>query len=70
MIHETAGNNPMPQRFAAAATIYGYEVIATDTGRSVGFEREDRREANGIAQSLNRAAMQSHRALASALRGA
>jgi hypothetical protein len=55
--------------FGYTPTIMGYEVIALDTGRSMGFQRETPREANGIAQSLNAAARVSPQALARALRG-
>lgn len=55
--------------FAAAATLNGFEVIDTETGRSLGFERDTIQSANGIAQSLNNALAESPKALTRALRG-
>jgi len=54
--------------FAAASTLTGFEVIDTETGRSLGFERESFMSAHGIAQSLNNAKLEGPRALARALR--
>jgi len=56
------------QRFAAAATIDGYEVIDVETGRSLGFERPARNQANGIAQQLNLVATGGPQAIARFLR--
>lgn len=56
-------------QFGCRPTLEGYEVVALDTGRPMGFRRESRREANGIAQSLNAAARISPAALIRALRG-
>lgn len=61
-------SRPRRALFAAEATIDGYDVIDTQTGRPMGFLRATRREANGVAQSLNNAAAQSARALNRALR--
>lgn len=58
----------LPQRFVAQATISGYDVIDAETGRPMGFERDERRAANGIAQQLNLALKAGPRALAYALR--
>lgn len=58
---------PMPQRFGTLPTINGYEVVDMATGRSLGFERPTRNSANGIAQSLNRAALSGSRELSRAL---
>lgn len=54
--------------FQAASTLTGFEVIDTETGRSLGFERDTLASANGIAQSLNNAVQEGPRALARALR--
>lgn len=54
--------------FEAEPTIDGFDVIDVVTGRPMGFLRETRREANGIAQSLNNAAMNGPGALNRALR--
>jgi hypothetical protein len=57
----------MPQRFGYGRTLTGFEVIDNATGRPVGFERDTAQEANGVAQSLNRAALSGPRTLAAAL---
>ena len=63
-----AGPRTTPPVFGYLPTLEGYEVVALDTGRPMGFERETRREANGIAQSLNASARMGPQALARALR--
>ena len=45
------------QLFTYERTVAGtFQVIAADTGRPMGFERDTAQSANGIAQSLNAAA--------------
>lgn len=64
-----AANKPPQARFEAAPTIDGFCVIDSATGRPMGFDRDTRREANGIAQTLNNVARSGKRgALARALR--
>jgi hypothetical protein len=58
---------PMPQRFGYAPTLSGFEVVDNVTGRTLGFERDTPQSANGIAQSLNRAALLGPRELSRAL---
>jgi hypothetical protein len=65
--HSVQTRVAMPQRFGYARTLSGYEVIDNESGRPVGFERNTATSANGIAQSLNRAALAGPRALAAAL---
>jgi len=48
---------PTRERFGITRTCAGtFEVIALDSGRPMGFERETAQSANGVAQSLNQAA--------------
>jgi hypothetical protein len=54
------------REFRAAATLTGWEVVDGE-GRSLGFERDTLASANGIAQSLNNAALEGPRALCRAL---
>lgn len=54
------------REFRAAPTLTGWEVVDGD-GRSMGFERETAQSANGIAQSLNNAALDGPKALCRAL---
>jgi hypothetical protein len=60
---------PRVPLFEAEPTIEGFDVIDVQTGRPMGFPRETRREANGVAQTLNNvAASGKPGALARALR--
>jgi hypothetical protein len=55
--------------FGFGRTMDGFEVIALDTGRPLGFEYETAQQANGKAHQLNLiAASGDGRALARALR--
>jgi hypothetical protein len=54
------------REFRAAPTLTGWEVVDGE-GRSLGFERETLASANGIAQSLNNAALDGPKALCRAL---
>lgn len=58
---------PMPQRFGYERTLLGFQVVDLETGRPLGFERENANEANGVAQNLNRACLAGPKAIAAAL---
>lgn len=60
----------MQQLFQAHPCMEGYEVIDRDTGRPVSRPFGTKREANGVAQNLNSAALRGTETLARALRAA